>query len=110
MYLFSSMKLKEFSFFLSLRSIWVLYVELIGPETPQRFIVPDTQSLGKSWISVEQYGLKCPRIFLSRSYLMERVQICLNKGGNRSPSLKIERESCKLDYVSVIPMDVEIQC
>ena len=44
MYLYSSIKLKVF---FSLRSTWVLYVELIGPETPQRFIVPDTHSLGK---------------------------------------------------------------
>ena len=43
---------------------WVLYVELIGPETLQRFIVPDTQSLGKCWISVEQYGRERSRIFL----------------------------------------------
>ena len=64
MYLYSSMKVKESSFFLSLRSTWVLYVELIGPETLQRLIVPDTQSLGKCWISVEQYGLERSRIFL----------------------------------------------
>ena len=34
----------------------------------------------------------------------------MSKVVKRSPSLKIERESCKLDYVFVIPMDVEIQC